>query len=281
MTLLVAHFGGIRLLHVSCVILSGSLFLSRGLMRIADSPVANHRALRVASYVIDSALLAAGIALAIFLHQYPLIDAWLTTKVSLLIVYITLGLYALKLAQQRSTLIVAYLGALLTYALIIGVGVTHQFVTSPDRREPSARAALRAESECSWPDSATCKVLLYLVDSEGTSQIKLAELTDIEPMAMVRILDRMEADGWLERRSDPADRRARCLYLKGNARPLVGNIWRLMDLTHREGFAGISAKQVDLLIALLGKVRNNFAALEPLPANAQGAAASRRDRSPS
>jgi uncharacterized membrane protein SirB2 len=122
---LVAHFGSIRLLHVSCVILSGGLFMSRGLMRIADSPVVNHRALRVASYVIDTALLAAGIALAMVLNQYPLTDAWLTTKVSLLIVYIGLGLCALKLARLRSTRIVAFLAALLTYAFIIGVAVTH------------------------------------------------------------------------------------------------------------------------------------------------------------
>ena len=54
---------------------------------------------------------------------------------------------------------------------------------------------------------------------------------------------------------DPADRRARCLYLKAKARPLVDDIWRLMDLTREEGFAGISAKQVNLLIALLGKVQ--------------------------
>jgi uncharacterized membrane protein SirB2 len=125
MSSLIAHFGSIRLLHVSCVILSGGLFMSRGLMRIADSPVVNHRALRAVSYVIDTALLAAGVALAMVLHQYPITDAWLTTKVSLLIVYIALGLYALKLAQQRNTRIVAFLAALLTYAFIIGVAVTH------------------------------------------------------------------------------------------------------------------------------------------------------------
>jgi len=111
-----------------------------------------------------------------------------------------------------------------------------------------------------------CKVLLYLVDREGISQAKLGELTDIEPMTLMRILNRMEADGWLERRSDQADRRARRLYLKAKARPLVDYIWQLMDLTREEGFAGISAKQVRLLIASLGKVRKNLAALGPLPA---------------
>ena len=62
-----------------------------------------------------------------------------------------------------------------------------------------------------------CKVLAHLEKNEGASQARLAELTDIEPMMMVRILDRMEADKLLERRPDPADRRARRLYL--TARP--------------------------------------------------------------
>lgn len=125
MTLLIAHYGGIRFFHVSCVILSGGLFLGRGLMRIADAAVANHWTLRVASYVIDTALLIAGILLTLTLRQYPLTDAWLTTKVLLLIVYIALGLYALKRAHRRSARIMAYFGALLTYAFIIGVAVTH------------------------------------------------------------------------------------------------------------------------------------------------------------
>ena len=53
-----------------------------------------------------------------------------------------------------------------------------------------------------------CKALIYLQDSEGVSQKRLAELTELDPMTLVRILDRMEADGWVQRRFDPSDRRA-------------------------------------------------------------------------
>jgi DNA-binding MarR family transcriptional regulator len=111
-----------------------------------------------------------------------------------------------------------------------------------------------------------CKALVHLAQREGISQSQLAESTDIEPMTLVRILDRMESDGWLERRSDPADRRARRLYLKAKGRPLVDAVWRLADLTRGEAFAGIPGPQAEHLIALLENVRNNFAALEPLPA---------------
>src|SRR4051812_31366180 len=56
-----------------------------------------------------------------------------------------------------------------------------------------------------------CKVLVHLERTEGASQARLADITDVEPMMMVRLLNRMEHDKLIERRSDPTDRRARRL----------------------------------------------------------------------
>jgi len=110
-----------------------------------------------------------------------------------------------------------------------------------------------------------CRVLIYLENNEGTSQVQLAEFTDIEPMSLVRILDRMEAEDLVERRNDPSDRRARSLYLKAKAKALISKIWQLVDLTRREAFAGIPKKQSDLMISMLAQVQTNFLSLEPLP----------------
>jgi DNA-binding MarR family transcriptional regulator len=109
-----------------------------------------------------------------------------------------------------------------------------------------------------------CKTLVYLAEQEGISQVQLAELTDLEPMTLVRTLDYLESQGLLERRNDPADRRARRLYLKPKGKPLLDDIWRLVALTSREAFAGIPRKHADLMIELLAKVQSNFASLEPL-----------------
>jgi MarR family transcriptional regulator for hemolysin len=109
-----------------------------------------------------------------------------------------------------------------------------------------------------------CKVLVYLANHEGISHVQLAELTDLEPMTLVRTLDCLESHGWLERRNDPADRRARRLYLKPKGKPPVDDIWQLAALTCREAFAGIPRKHADLMIELLEKIRSNFASLEPL-----------------
>jgi MarR family transcriptional regulator, transcriptional regulator for hemolysin len=109
-----------------------------------------------------------------------------------------------------------------------------------------------------------CRVLVDLVNHEGISQSQLAELTDIDPMTLVRILDRMESDGWLERRNDSTDSRTPCLYLRAKSKPLVNDIWYLADLTRREAFAGIPSAQADIVIAMLEQVESNFASLEPL-----------------
>ena len=110
-----------------------------------------------------------------------------------------------------------------------------------------------------------CKVLVYLARHEGVSQARLGELTEIEPMNLVRILDHMELEGWLERRADPADRRARQLFLKPKSMSVVEDIWIISDAVRDEAFAGISPKQADLLLSLLEKVHDNVLALRPLP----------------
>ena len=123
--MLASHFSGIRLMHVGCVALSGSLFCIRGLLRIGGIPAANHLALRFASYVIDTGLLTAGVLLCLILHQFPFRDAWLTTKVLLLVLYVALGTIALKRARTRKDRTAALLAALVTYGFIIGVAIAH------------------------------------------------------------------------------------------------------------------------------------------------------------
>jgi DNA-binding MarR family transcriptional regulator len=112
---------------------------------------------------------------------------------------------------------------------------------------------------------AQCKALMRLADCEGVSQVRLAELTDVDPMTLVRILDRMEAEGWLERRKDPRDRRVRCLYLTSEAKPLLDDIKHLIDVTWEEAFAGIPKQKSEMVMELLDTVRGNFIALDPLP----------------
>jgi uncharacterized membrane protein SirB2 len=123
--MLSSHYLAIRLLHIGCVAFSATLFTARGLMRIADLAIANHVALRWLSYVVDTGLLGAAILLTLIVHQYPLVNGWLTVKVILLLLYIALGSIALRYARTRMGRSVAFVAAIVTFAYIVGVALAH------------------------------------------------------------------------------------------------------------------------------------------------------------
>jgi DNA-binding MarR family transcriptional regulator len=114
---------------------------------------------------------------------------------------------------------------------------------------------------------AQAKALVRLEKNEGVSQARLAELAEVDPMTMVRILDRMEAEGLLERRADPADRRARCLYLTAKARPILNEIWRLSEEIRAEIFAGVSQQERERFMVVLERLYANISELEGKPSD--------------
>ena len=119
---------------------------------------------------------------------------------------------------------------------------------------------------------AQCKVLCYLQRNEGISQVRLAYLTDTDPMTLVRILDRMEVDRLIERRPDPVDRRARRLFLRASAVPVLREIWRVSDRARAETMSGLSTKDRAQLVNLMQRVHSNLDALIPGAADTSGAA---------
>lgn len=113
-----------------------------------------------------------------------------------------------------------------------------------------------------------CKALFHLSRNEGISQKRLAEIAEIEPMTLVRILDRMESDGWVERRPDPNDRRARTLYVRSGATPILEQIDKLSAQMRAEALAGLNAEQRNQLMSLLEHVYQNLLSAKDEPAMA-------------
>src|SRR5579871_3566195 len=105
---------------------------------------------------------------------------------------------------------------------------------------------------------AQCKVLAHLSRNEGISQARLAEFTETDPMTLVRTLDRMQEDGWIERRPDPTDRRAHRLFLCDTARPIVEQIWTISGRTLEQAFAQLNAAESEQLVALLERVHTTL-----------------------
>jgi DNA-binding MarR family transcriptional regulator len=122
-----------------------------------------------------------------------------------------------------------------------------------------------------------CQVLFYLNQNEGISQAALSELTDIEPMTLVRILDRMEDEGWTERRPHRTDRRARQLYLRTRAKNAVEQIHRVGEKTITDAMIGFSPDEREALMSLLERAYSNLARLDV--SMSQTTVASRRPRS--
>jgi MarR family transcriptional regulator for hemolysin len=134
-------------------------------------------------------------------------------------------------------------------------------------KDLSRRYVLRFEQHASEMSLTLmqCKALAKLEVNEGASQVRLAELTDVDSMTMVRILDKMESDKLIERRPDPEDRRARRLFLTDKGRPLVAEIWRLAEVTRAEMFAGISAAHREIFMDVLSHLHANATAVEGSP----------------
>ena len=83
----------------------------------------------------------------------------------------------------------------------------------------------------------------YLARNEGINQAGLADLLEIRPMTLVRQVDRMQEAGWIERRPDPTDRRARRLFLTEKARPILGRIWDVASATQDQILAGLATRR--------------------------------------
>jgi DNA-binding PadR family transcriptional regulator len=82
-------------------------------------------------------------------------------------------------------------------------------------------------------------------------------------MTLVRQIDRMEEDGWIERRPDPADRRARRLVLTEKARLTLTRILELSNEVRTEAFVGLSEADGRHLIDLLARVHGNLSERVP------------------
>ena len=104
---------------------------------------------------------------------------------------------------------------------------------------------------------AQWKVLFRLERKPGLRQIELADMLDIEPITLSRIVDRLEEAGLVERVADPSDRRAWRLHVTARAQPLIEKLRAVADEMISDAFAGIDLKDIETTRRVLGQVREN------------------------
>lgn len=105
-------------------------------------------------------------------------------------------------------------------------------------------------------------VVLNIAGNEGVSQAELAAWLGIEPIALVRMLDKLHEERLVERRPHPTDRRVRTLWLTPAARPVVEQILAINQAIREEAFAGLAAQARDTVIDILDGIKGNLALQE-------------------
>jgi len=107
------------------------------------------------------------------------------------------------------------------------------------------------------------QVLAHLARNEGIHQGALAEILEIEPITLVRILDRLQAAELVERRPHSTDRRLRLLYLTERAHPILDTMRQIGAETRAEALVGVSASDQERLIDVLLTMRANLTTSHP------------------
>ena len=116
----------IKSVHIAAVLASGGLFALRGGLLLAGVRWAMSAPLRYLSYTIDTVLLTAALMLATLLPGAVFANGWLAVKLTLLVVYVALGSFALKRGRSQRIRALCFVAALTVYAFMYSVARTHQ-----------------------------------------------------------------------------------------------------------------------------------------------------------
>ena len=122
------------------------------------------------------------------------------------------------------------------------------------RRRFDERARAIGVTRAQW------RTLVVLSRNEGANQGQLAELLEVEPITLCRMIDRLAEAGHVERRRDPGDRRAWNIYLTDRSRPLLDRLRLIADEVVGEALAGVDAATQVLLTRSLDRIRANLTA---------------------
>ena len=105
---------------------------------------------------------------------------------------------------------------------------------------------------------AQWRVITRLNRLESCTQTELASALEIEKTTLGKLIERLEAKGWVERQDDPKDARSKCLYLSERARPLLDKMNKEAEKVVTGVFAGLSKKEASQLLGLLEHIKENL-----------------------
>ncbi len=110
------------------------------------------------------------------------------------------------------------------------------------------------------------QVIVNLAKNEGIHQAALADMLEIEPITLVRILDKLAARGLIERRQHETDRRIWLLFLTNAAHPIIADMQPMAEVTRSEALLGVSAEDRVRLFDILNLMKSNLLTASRAPA---------------
>ena len=119
-------------------------------------------------------------------------------------------------------------------------------------------------------------VLTRLHRHPGASQSELADMLEVERASAGRMIDRLEANGWVERRARNGDRRVKRVYLTAEAERVHRRIWRVAETTVDDALAGLSGQERAQLMRFLTRVKKSLVTVVDGTASGNGVAVARR-----
>lgn len=114
----------IKMLHISCAVISISGFIFRSMLVINASTYAQNRWIKVSPHIIDTVLLGSAVYLAINSQQYPIANTWLTAKIIGLLLYIGFGMIVMRFGTSLRQQLFGFVMALLSFSYIASVALT-------------------------------------------------------------------------------------------------------------------------------------------------------------
>lgn len=124
------------------------------------------------------------------------------------------------------------------------------------RRMFNSRARNTGLTQPQW------QAMFMISHNPGLNQVSLADLLEIHPITLTQQLDRMQAAGWVERRPDPNDRRATCLFITPKGRPVLEKLRAIGSDILDVGFGKVDARLREKMVDALLQVRNRYVAAE-------------------
>jgi len=110
--------------HITCAVLSFSGFFLRGIWMLQDSSLLDQKWVKIFPHVVDTLLLASALMMLYVLHLSVMEHSWLLAKIGALLVYIALGMLALKYGRNKQQRGVAWFSGLLVFLYIVSVALT-------------------------------------------------------------------------------------------------------------------------------------------------------------